>query len=480
MTTIKGKTRAGLYCRISEDRVGAGLGVERQREDCARLAKQLGWKAVETYVDNDVSASTGKARENYERMLADVVTGHIGGIVAWHLDRVNRSPAELERLIPILERGDVPIHTVTAGKLDLSTPSGRAMARFYSTIAKMEVDHLGERVRRKKLETALAGGVNSGKQRPYGYAADKVTVIPAEARIVREMMRRFLAGETTLAISKDLNRRGVPATGERPWHPTKLNQMLISPRICGWRQTPATDHPPTAARPATFLAKAQWAGIVSRRDVERAQTMMADETLRPGSSARFLLTGIVRCGGCGRPMTFVHPPGRGPRYTCDTGSPARAAFRCGHISIGQEPLDAHVTASLTAAVAGGLITRVLDLGVALFAADITALRQDELRLDQIGLDHDNGLITRAEWMRRKKHIHTRAAKERQVVRDLPQQAELKRLAKAPTRFTAKWEALTVRERRALLRALTVHISVAPVGSGRRPPTADRVSIEWRA
>lgn len=62
--------RAGIYVRISEDRAGAGLGVERQREDCVALADRLGWQVIETYVDNDVSAFTGRDRPEYLRYSA--------------------------------------------------------------------------------------------------------------------------------------------------------------------------------------------------------------------------------------------------------------------------------------------------------------------------------------------------------------------------------------------------------------------------
>ena len=48
--------RAGIYVRISQDRTGAGLGVERQADDCQRLCEAKSWKVVEVYVDNDVSA----------------------------------------------------------------------------------------------------------------------------------------------------------------------------------------------------------------------------------------------------------------------------------------------------------------------------------------------------------------------------------------------------------------------------------------
>jgi DNA invertase Pin-like site-specific DNA recombinase len=53
--------RAAIYCRISQDRAGAGLGVTRQ-EDCGAPCERRGWVVVEVYADNDVSAYSGKPR----------------------------------------------------------------------------------------------------------------------------------------------------------------------------------------------------------------------------------------------------------------------------------------------------------------------------------------------------------------------------------------------------------------------------------
>jgi hypothetical protein len=60
------------------------------------------------------------------------------------------------------------------------------------------------------MQLALTGAPTlSGQHRPYGYAEDRATVIPAEARVVREMMRRFLAGESTASICRDLTVPGL-------------------------------------------------------------------------------------------------------------------------------------------------------------------------------------------------------------------------------------------------------------------------------
>jgi DNA invertase Pin-like site-specific DNA recombinase len=45
------------------------LGVQRQVADCRKLASERGWVVAEEYVDNDVSAYSGKARSAYRRML---------------------------------------------------------------------------------------------------------------------------------------------------------------------------------------------------------------------------------------------------------------------------------------------------------------------------------------------------------------------------------------------------------------------------
>src|SRR5579884_3389761 len=105
---------AGIYCRISEDREGAGLGVERQRADCEALVHQRRWRVVDVYVDNDLSAYSGKPRPEYRRMLRDVEAGRLGAIVAWHTDRLHRSPREFEELMGRCDRHKGRAETVGA------------------------------------------------------------------------------------------------------------------------------------------------------------------------------------------------------------------------------------------------------------------------------------------------------------------------------------------------------------------------------
>jgi DNA invertase Pin-like site-specific DNA recombinase len=94
-----------IYARISSDPGGTRLGVERQIEDCEALAGSLGWTVAEVYVDNDVSAYSGRRRPEYERLCDDIKAGVVDGLLVWHPDRLHRSPRELEDFIDLCDAG---------------------------------------------------------------------------------------------------------------------------------------------------------------------------------------------------------------------------------------------------------------------------------------------------------------------------------------------------------------------------------------
>src|SRR6478735_5573657 len=94
---------AAIYTRISRDREGAGLGVDRQEADCRALAERLGWDVAAVFVDNDISAYSGKPRPQYRAMLEAIKQGRIRGLIAWHPDRLYRRAVDLEEIVTIAE-----------------------------------------------------------------------------------------------------------------------------------------------------------------------------------------------------------------------------------------------------------------------------------------------------------------------------------------------------------------------------------------
>jgi site-specific DNA recombinase len=198
------------YARISEDQEGSGLGLARQEADGRKLAELRGWPVAYVETDNDVSAyKRGVVRPGFERILADLEAGTIGGIVAYDLDRFARKPTDLERAIDIYDTKPGVFATVQ-GDIDLSTPDGRTMARVLVAFANKSSMDTGRRVARTHLELAQAGKDSGGGTRPFGYQADRVSIDPFEAEIIREMAQRVLTGESLTAVCRDLTDRGIP------------------------------------------------------------------------------------------------------------------------------------------------------------------------------------------------------------------------------------------------------------------------------
>src|SRR4030095_5993411 len=93
---------AVTYCRISADKTGAGLGVERQAADCRDLAMRLGLGDPEVLTDNDLSAYSGKRRPGYQQLLEGLKAGRCGAVLVWHRDRLCRNVRDLEDIVDLV------------------------------------------------------------------------------------------------------------------------------------------------------------------------------------------------------------------------------------------------------------------------------------------------------------------------------------------------------------------------------------------
>ena len=331
-----------IYARISRDRVGAGLGVDRQRKDCLELAQRLGLQVVAVYSDNDLSAYSGKPRPGYRRMLADLQTGRATAVLAWHTDRLHRSPRELEEYIDLCERYGVATHTVKAGPLDLATPSGRLIARQLGAHARFESEHQSERARRQKEQMARTGQWMGGR-RPFGYEADGVTVRPSEAAALRQAAEEILAGRSVISIVKEWNQRGITTTAGNRWSITTLRRMLLRARNAGLME-----------HRGEVVGPAEWPAIIDEPTWRALVAVLGDPGRRttPGPGRRWLGSGIYECGVCeqegnrdrhGRVYRLIAASsgmgGKGGRSSVP-------AYRCskerGHVTRNAEHLDRYV------------------------------------------------------------------------------------------------------------------------------------------
>src|SRR5699024_2614925 len=113
----------------------------------------------------DISASfaTSKRRPGYDELVQLIEAGDVDAVICWDTDRLHRRPLELEHYISACGvDGGTPTHTVNAGDLDLSTSSGRMIARIKGSVAAAESEKMSERIRAQKQHARVNGQALGG------------------------------------------------------------------------------------------------------------------------------------------------------------------------------------------------------------------------------------------------------------------------------------------------------------------------------
>jgi DNA invertase Pin-like site-specific DNA recombinase len=464
--------------------VGAGLGVERQVEDCKALVDQLGGTVALTLTDNDISAYSGKPRPGYMELLAAMRSGQVDAVAVWHHDRLHRSMIELEEYALASEIHSVATHTVRAGAIDLSTPSGRLVARQLGAVARYEVEHSIERQKAAKLQAAKAGKYGGGN-RPFGYAKDGVTIVPEERDVLLEMAERIIRGESYRTIALDLNDRGITTSKGGLWRALKIQQVVFRKRNFGVREHLGTDYP------------AEWPAIYDAQMKDRLYAAgAARSALRKqhGGGRTHLLKGFLRCGVCGNGLTVYSCQQRDgscvPAVACRTRDDVPGVIGCGGVKRNLTPIDDLITKAVRFRLDSGALAKLVAQ-----AQESGALRKhlaehetQKRRLREILDLYSTGDLTFEEYRAAKTTATARLAVLGRVIDRAAVSSPLQGISLATTLEKA-WETHGLEWRRQLLNLLIEKIVVhpRPKTPGYRTPTYETwrfdpglIEVIWRA
>lgn len=293
--------RAGCYLRISSDPKDKREGVDRQRQDTTALCEVKGWTPVRFYEDNDRSASSGREREHWQRLLADITADKIDAIAAWDQDRNWRMMHELEDLRKFFTSlgRKVPLATTGQGDIDLYSPTGVMMAQIKTAVSEHEIAMMKVRQRRAARQKAEQGKPKWRKA--FGYIPEirrkedddgTRTADPATKDLVADAYKAILTGEKSITkIADDWNEAGVYGLTGKPWSTSTVSLFLRAPRNAGLR-----------AHNDEIVGKGTWTPLVSESVWRAVQAKLNAPGRAPGrkSVRKHLLTGVLWCGreGC--------------------------------------------------------------------------------------------------------------------------------------------------------------------------------------
>ncbi|WP_146063447.1 recombinase family protein [Streptomyces sp. SM11] len=350
---------------------------EEQEQLCRDYIESRGGIYIGTYDEPHTSAWKKKrirqadgtyvyrvVRPVFEGMLSDLRKGRtetayftpvggytphteIDGSIVYDVDRLTRDNRHLEDAIETVEYFHRPIIDIT-GTLDLLTENGRDMARVMVTMAGKQSAATSRRV--KNIHRAMAReGIPVGGARPFGWQDDKRTADPVEKELVTKAVNDLLSGKLVHTLLGEWKKAGVRTPKGNYWVRTTFRNMILSPRLVGWRVHGPEDlplHERCARDKEGQPVKGQHEALVDEK-VWRAVVDLLTNPDRPGAGVsvgrlKYMCSGHLRCGNCAGKMRGNAKAKNGYEYVCDS---------CYKVTGAGPAIDRHITALIFARLA---------------------------------------------------------------------------------------------------------------------------------
>jgi site-specific DNA recombinase len=324
-------------------------------------------------------------------------------------------------------------------------------------------------VKRKHLELSRTG-VPVGGNRPFGWQLDRRTLDPREAELVREAARDVLTGVGLHTIARRWNDAGIKTTAGNAWRRGVVRQMLLSPRLAGYRvyhgkKALNEDGEPVRGLFEPVLDEATWEAVVAVLTAPERVTRHVHVGGR-----KYLLSGIVRCGRCGS-LLHGNANTKWSTFTYACKLPTSGGG-CGKVAITGPRLDEMVTELVAAYLADVEVQRTvapwpregeLETARSKIAELMTAFSSGTLSSDVVfpavhRLERTVAELSdeRSDWLRRQVAVTSR-----------------------PADIKGDWPSLEVEQRRAIIQSVLDAVVVKPAArtGGRFDPS--RVEVVWR-
>ena len=328
------KILCAIYTRLSKEdedkHQPESESIQNQRSLLTRYAADHGWDIYAIYCDEDFSG-VDSDRPDFNRMIQAARQKKFQIILCKSQSRFTRDMELVEKYI----HGLFPVWGIrfiaVADNADTEVKGNKKARQINGLVNEWYLEDLSENVRMvfdlKRREGKYIGGFPI-----YGYQkdpADKNRIIPdpEAAEVVRQIFQWSLEGRGRQSIARLLNRQGIPNPAhykaERGWtcgHPAKndhglwnkttiwrilRNEMYTGVMIQGRRKKVSYKSKVIIDTPEDqwYRVEGTHEAIIDRAAFEAVQQGLRLRTRTGGSGEVHLLSGLVKCAGCGSTMS---------------------------------------------------------------------------------------------------------------------------------------------------------------------------------
>ncbi|SHJ93372.1 Recombinase zinc beta ribbon domain-containing protein [Clostridium cavendishii DSM 21758] len=338
---------AAIYSRKSIF-TGKGDSVENQVQMCKEYAeKNLNISEFLIYEDEGFSGGNIN-RPKFQKLLKDIKEKKFNCLICYRLDRISRNVSDFSSTLELLEEYNISFVSIKE-QFDTSTPMGKAMVYISSVFAQLERETIAERVRDNMLELAKSGRWLGG-QTPLGFGSEKVTffdnefkertmyqLIPIEdeLNLVKLIFNKYSELKSLRKVNQYLLENNFKTKQGANWNVRAISDLLTSPTYVRATKTifsyleskgiSCVGTPNSKNGILTYNKKKgkksyrsteEWIAAIARHEgiIPATEWLNIQKTLkenkskapRLGKTHNALLTGILKCGHCGSPMTVIH------------------------------------------------------------------------------------------------------------------------------------------------------------------------------
>jgi site-specific DNA recombinase len=371
MNTTSETLRVALYARVSGEEQKQGHNIDSQILELEQYASHNKWPVIHIYRDEAWSGAA-LARPALDQLRDDAGKKIFDAVLINDVDRLARDVTHLGVIKRDLERSGVRV--IFRKIPSENSPTHNLLVNILGSFAEFEREMIMDRTRRGRRHKVETRQQFIGCIPPYGYAYSPIensltggslTINPAEAAVVREMYEwvdhfGLSAREVVLRLRKE----GIPPRKSgSEWQRSSVLRILRGTIYRGtWYyykhrlEYPRTVVPGSEARArktsSRLRPRADWVSvtlpdslkIISAEQWTRVQQQIdRNRSFSPRNSKHaYLLSGLVRCGGCQSP--YVGNPSHGRfEYRC--------ANRCKRVPlVGEEILNVAVWNALETAL----------------------------------------------------------------------------------------------------------------------------------
>lgn len=352
-------TTAALYARYSTDRQDA-RSIDDQLRRCKASAAAHGYEVVGEFKD---AAQSGASlnRADLQRLIAEARNGkgcRFRAVLVDDLSRLSRDLGDTWQLVfGTLAAANIRVIDCTTGMA-----SDAAGARLTFGALALVNDTFLQLVRtetHRGLEGRARAGFWAGGS-CYGFRTvpepnpqdpsrprAKVVIHEPEAEVVRRIFRDYATGMSLGDLIKALNTERVPAPADgkphkaiRGWSKSLLFFVLRNERYVGqmvwnkrqWFRDPITKRRRYRERPESEWIRTEQPelAIIDRETWDRVHARNEENARASGKPGRtgymdHMLSGLLRCGTCGSPLTIVSRSGKNGLRWSNYGCGARHA-----------------------------------------------------------------------------------------------------------------------------------------------------------